>query len=101
MSYRDDLLPLRHFGRTAERGGLEVLAIDADDGEIERPIRGVDLGDILSGAVAELDLQPTRVADDVQVRGDQPILAHHESCSKSFLPASAPDLRDGDDGRLG
>lgn len=97
----EDALALFEVVGVAEGEWGEVLLVDADDGEVEVVVGGVDFADVVLFAVGGLDLELACVADDVEVGGDEAVLADDEAGAEGFLVAAAAVLGDGDDGGAG
>jgi len=94
----DDLLPLPHLFRIAQRQRRQLFGGDANYGQIERAVRSVDFDDVVLGAVGHLHGNRARFAEHVQVGGDQAVLGDHKPGAQALPPPVAPGDADHDHG---
>ena len=97
IAERDDRLPFSHFIGIAQRDWRESARVDANHGQIERTVRGVNGFDFVAFAIGHLHGDRPTLADDVQIGGDQTIGGDDKSASQPMLPAISPG--DGDHGQ--
>ena len=92
-----------HLAAVGERGGVaeserhQALPGDADDRQVGGPVGGVDLDDVVPGAVGEFHAHRPRVADDVVVGGDEAVGADDEPGAEARVALAAAGEAHGDD----
>ncbi len=99
VAHGHDRLPLLDRFAVAEGQRLQRAAGDAQQRQIPVRIGGGHLDHLVLEAVGRLHLQPARLADDVQVRGDQAVRADHKTGPQA-VEAVPADLHDLDHARL-
>src|SRR5262249_24527907 len=97
VAQRDDRLAVAQRVRVAQFQRRQPLRVDAEQGEVERAVGGVDGGDLVALAVGRLDLDGAGLADDVQVGGDQAVGRDDEAGADRVLLAVAAGDADDDD----
>ena len=85
ISQRDDRLARLSAFESPSGSGVQVLGVDADEGQVERAVGGVDALTRRALPSAVCTVMGRRLADDVQVRGDQAVLADDEAGAQAFL----------------
>jgi hypothetical protein len=101
---RHDRLPLFQLVGIPQRQRGEAVGGDADQRQIERPVERMHGRDVVRFPVISLHRNRPRLADDVQVCGDQPLRIDDEAAAQPLLAPVAPLDRDDHDrfaGRFG
>ncbi len=97
IAHRDDGLPVFERGRVAQLQRRQPLGVDAQDGEIELAVGGVDGRHFVMFAVGGLDADGPALADDVAIGGDKSVRRHHEAGAQSLafaIPSAHADDHD-------